>query len=54
MTELAPDSTNREQSLEAAKQAAQRLEAMRLKLEAERALQEDNMKQERAGTSYDQ
>ena len=52
LTELAPDSTNRKQSLEAAKQAAQRLEAIRLRLESERAVQEDNMKVEREGISY--
>ena len=49
LTELAPDSKSRQKSVEAAKQAAEQLEAVQHRLEAERADQEDKMKSERKG-----
>lgn len=49
LAELAPDSTRKKQSVEAAKQAALQLEEVRHKLEVERAIHEDNIKIEREG-----
>lgn len=49
LTDLAPDSVSRLKSVEAAKQATLQLEAVRHRLEAERADQEDKMKMEREG-----
>ena len=47
--EFAPDSASRQKSVEAAKQAAKQLEAVRHRLEAQRTDQEDKMKSEREG-----
>lgn len=47
--EFAPDSASRQKSVEAAKQAAEQLEAVRHRLEAQRTDQEDKMKSEREG-----